>query len=95
MDSFLKPASADVLFFKNAMYHLTYDEDDLPKPRGELREILGKAVYQIEKAIAPKGLFVLGDLWRDHYLDIGDETYNALNSNGFKPVYQRSVWQKK
>ena len=95
MDSFLSPASADVLFFKNAMYHLTYNEDDLPKSRGELKDILDKAASQIERVLATKGLFVLGDLWRDHYLDVGEETYNALKAHNFEPVFNKSIWVKR
>ena len=95
MDSFVPKNSANVLFFKNAMYHLTYDEDDLPKARGEMREILEKAVTQIDKALVSNGLFVLGNLWRDHYADVGVETYNTLYNHNFEPVCDKSIWIKK
>lgn len=95
MDTFLDTESVDVLFFKNAMYHLTYDENDMPKTRGELRNILDRAAFQIEKVVASRGLFVLGDLWRDNYLDVGVETYNALNAHGFEPVFNKSIWVKR
>ncbi len=95
MDTFFPANSVDAFFFKNAMYHLTFDEEDLPKPRGELREILEKAVTQIDKILAPNGLFVLGNLWRDHYSDIGIETYQALKNHGFEPAYDTSIWIKR
>lgn len=95
MNEFIPEQTADVFFFKNAMYHLTYDENDQPKTRSELKKILEKAASQINRILVPQGLFVLGDLWRDHYAEIGDETYNALKNNGFEPIYQKSIWQKK
>lgn len=95
MDSFVPANSVDVFFFKNAMYHLTLDEQDMPKTRGELKDILEKVAIQIEKAVVKDGIFVLGDLWRDHYSDAGIETYKALEKHGFEPAFKTSIWIKR
>jgi len=93
MDTFIEPNTVDALFFKNSLYHLTYGETDMI-PTHELKNLLNRVAKQISKALSKNGIFILGNLPRDHEFIVGNETYEALEKQGLKPIFNKYIWIK-
>lgn len=104
LDEIVSQASADVLLFRNALYHLTTKEYTLglklPLPDEIVIPVVKDVVKQIDKAVASKGLFVLGSHASDHLTTAGKTLYNELEMHNFTPVLYNSagtkavIWKK-
>ncbi len=100
----LKPAvekgAYDVLTFRNALYHLLPGLINLSMPQKEkTMAVFDNICKNINYALKPGGLFVLGRLDTDKYVGPGLFISQALEDNGFSPVLKEGqdmpiVWQK-
>lgn len=104
LDNIVDSNSADVILFRNALYHLTTYEGPmgfkLPLPDDEIILAVKKVVEQVDKALSPEGLFVIGSHPSDHMLTAGETLYSELEKRGFTPALKDSsytsvlVWAK-
>lgn len=102
LNKIVKEKEADVILFRNALYHLVTDlinnNIHLPKPKEEAASILEKVFKQIHKSLSKDGVFVLGANESYQTLD-GGLTQEVLARSGFKPLSAEvegfnSVWKK-
>lgn len=102
LNKIVKEKEADVILFRNALYHLVTDLINnnlhLPKPKEEAASILEKVFKQIHKSLSRDGVFVLGANESYQTLD-GGLTQEVLARSGFKPLFAEvegfnSVWKK-
>lgn len=91
----------DVLFFRNALYHLITKESFLgrfPKPENESRPILEKVFGDIYNKLSQNGIFVIGENESNQCVDV-ELMKKVLVEKGFKPIFKVAdelpcVWQK-
>lgn len=105
LDKLFPKKIADVLFFRNALYHLTTKRGPLDfklaRPNEVLIPTLENVVNQIDRTITKNGLFVLGEHYCDHTnMESGKILYKTLEKHNFSPVYFNSdgsmayIWKK-
>lgn len=104
LDEIVPEHSADVLLFRNALYHLTTKEGPLnfkiPLDDEMIIPMVKNVVEQVDKAIQKDGLFVIGEHTNDHILTTGKTLYNELENHNFSPVLKNSdgsmsyIWKK-
>ena len=104
LDEIVPAHSADVLLFRNALYHLTTQEGPLgfkiQLPDAYIIPTVEDVVKEVDKALAPKGIFVIGEHPSDHTLTVGKTLYNELEKHNFSPVFKNSdgsmslIWMK-
>ena len=104
LDEIVPAHSADVLLFRNALYHLTTQEGPLgfkvQLPEAYIIPTVEDVVKQVDQALAPKGIFVIGDHPSDHTLTAGKTLYSELEKHNFSPVFKNSdgsmslIWMK-
>lgn len=106
LDEIAQNNSVNVLLFRNALYHLLTDINEIntqfriPKSDNEIIKILGKIVDSAHSKLSKNGLFVLGN-------NEGLQTFKpelikkVLRERGFVPILGEdnmysvpSVWQK-
>ncbi len=105
LDRIVPENSADVLLFRNALYHMTTQEAGMglkiPLPDKIVIPVVKDIVKQIDKAIAHNGLFVIGEHKSDHTLTAGKTLYKELENRNFTPVFYNPdgsmayIWKKK
>lgn len=104
LDKIVPKHSADALLFRNALYHLTTKEGPLnfkiPLPDEQVIPAVKKVVEQVDNAVAPNGLFVIGEHANDHVLTAGKTLYDELTKHNFSPVFDsfdgsmHYIWKK-
>lgn len=104
LDEIVPEKSADVLLFRNALYHLTTREGAMSMkiqlPEEQVVPVVKQVINQVDKAVAPNGLFVLGEHTSDHVGVAGSTLYTELYKHDFSPVYFNSdgsmylIWKK-
>ena len=104
LDEIVPEHSADVLLFRNALYHLTTEEGPMsfkiPLPDEMIIPTVKNVVKQVDKAVAKDGLFVIGEHTNDHILTTGETLYSELEKYNFSPVFQCQdgsmsyIWKK-
>lgn len=104
LDEIVPQKSADVLMFRNALYHLTTKEGPLgfktPLPDEIIIPAVKNVVHQVDKALNKNGLFVIGENDCDHVLTTRNVLYSALEKLNFSPVLKNSdgsmyyIWRK-
>ena len=91
LDEIVPDHSADVLLFRNALYHLTTIEDEsakIPLLDETIVRTVKNVVTQVDKALCKNGIFVIGEHPNDHTLTTGKVLYKELENNNFTPVYK-------
>ncbi len=87
LEETIPEAGADVLTFRNALYHFTTINHLMPVPNDKLAPILRKIFGGVNKALSENGIFVLGD-----HRNIGSVEQmrtvipKTLEEAGFAPV---------
>lgn len=103
LDKFIEPGTADVLTFRNALYHLTTTEGKkskkIPKKPEEVRHTLEYLFSRVSNALCQGGVFVLGNHPADHHKNgLGSVIYPILQKNGLVPIFFEdncaTVWKK-
>lgn len=103
LDEIVPKHSADVLLFRNALYHLTTIEGEsakLPLLDEMIVPTVKNVVAQVNKALSKDGLFVIGEHPNDHTLTTGKVLYKELEAHKFTPVYKNHngaysvIWKK-
>ncbi len=101
LDKIVPKKSADVILFRNALYHLTtYEAYDrkAPLPDKLIKPAIEQVVIQLHKALNKGGLFVLGTHPSDHFENSGKIIHDTLKNHHFVPVFIEnklpSIWQK-
>ena len=104
LDKIVPEHSADALLFRNALYHLTTNEGPMnfkiPLPDEQVIPVIKKVVEQVDNAVAPDGLFVIGEHLNDHVLTAGNTLYEELTKHNFSPVFDNLdgslhyIWKK-
>ncbi len=92
----------DALTFRNALYLLVSGHPiggRVSRPP-QVALVLDNACKNINYALKPGGLFVLGELSHDHDNESGQMVYRALKRNGFALAFTQdydkvTVWKKK
>ena len=106
LNEVLEPGKTDVIIFKNALYHIF---PDVEKENDKLESYLKFSedkFKKINQCLPVGGLFVLGSLKKDHFVDVKtmkkhqgeriDNTpiHDVLRKNGFEPVFYDKNVQK-
>lgn len=103
LDEIVPENSADILLFRNALYHLTTIEDEyakVPLIDEMIISAVKGVVAQVDKALSKEGLFVIGNHPNDHTLTTGKVLYKELEEHNFSPVYKTHngtysvIWKK-
>lgn len=98
LDKLDAPKQVDVLFFRNAFYHLL---ETVPRPE-EKEEVLTQIVAGIRQKLGRDGIFVNGE---NDGVQIGNEYLipRVMREMGFEPIYPKlkddyyytaSIWKK-
>ena len=104
LDKIDKNNDYDVIFFRNAMYHITniisdnLMERDLKSPN-ELKKDLTPIIKTIHSKLNKNGLFVIGSDEIHQTQDIKGQIPEIIKSCGFKPYFTKDqtntiIWQK-
>ncbi len=104
LDKIVPKHSADALLFRNALYHLTTKEGSMnykiPLSDEQIIPVIKKVAKQVDNAVAPDGLFIIGEHPNDHILTTGKTLYEELTKHNFSPVFSNSdgsmhyIWKK-
>ena len=104
LNEIVPPHNADVLLFRNALYHLTTKEGGsgfkISLPQEYVNMVVKKVVEQVDNSLNKNGLFVIGQHQSDHTSPVKDILYKELTKRNFIPAFTNqydsivTVWEK-
>lgn len=106
LDKFSKNGETDMILFRNALYHLVTNNENIdqyaqirkPKPEKQVRSTVEKIADEFNKKLKKDGIFVLGNNEPNQTLDKNMLIPQIFEEKGFMPILFSNgfpcVWKK-